>query len=364
MLYFSFSCIVSFACIIMLMRFASLKRFFADNDLKGPQKFHKTPVPRVGGLAVYVGLVAVAIYINIKQEYNLLFQNLIICAFPVFILGFTEDITKAISPKKRLIAACISAALFIYLTQSYIIRMDIAYIDQILHYKPIAYIITIFAVCGMINAINIIDGFNGLVSMVANIMFLSIAYIAWRLGDINLALIAFSCIGAICGFFIFNFPKGFIFLGDGGAYLIGFMLAQMAIYLVYKHPQVSAWYPCLLFIYPIFETIFSIYRRRFLKGVPSTMPDGIHLHTLVYRRLIRWMVGANTPKHITQRNALTSPYLWLISAIGVLPATLFYDSTWKVQLFCFIFIVIYVWLYARIIHFKSPKWLIVKRCSK
>ncbi|KVD68742.1 hypothetical protein WK15_32420 [Burkholderia ubonensis] len=78
-----------------------------------------------------------------------------------------------------------------------------------------------------------------------------------------------------------------IFPGDGGAYFIGFMLAELAILLVMRNREVSAWYPVLLFMYPIFETCFSIYRKKFVRGMSPGNPDGVHRHMLVYKRLMR-----------------------------------------------------------------------------
>ncbi len=363
MIYFTLNCFISFIITALLIKSRKLHRFFADYDLSGPQKMHLSPVPRVGGLGIYCALVLTLIYVvYIKNQNNQLLLQFIISSIPVFSLGLIEDLTKSVSPKKRLSAAFVSAAICIYLTKSYVSRIDIQVIDAyMLTWLPFSYLFTAFAVAGLINAINIIDGFNGLVSVTASIMFLSIAYVAWRVNDIDLLLVSLGCIGAILGFFIFNFPHGFIFLGDGGAYLIGFLLSQMSIYLVHKHSEVSPWYALLLFIYPIFETIFSVYRRKFLKGVPTTMPDGVHLHTLVYKRLMRWMVGSHIEKHIIRRNSFTSPYLWILSALGVFPATLFYNNTVILQVFCLIFIFVYLWLYIKIIKFQSPKWLIIRK---
>lgn len=127
--------------------------------------------------------------------------------------------------------------------------------------------LTALAVAGLANAINIIDGFNGLAAIVATMMFLSLALVAFHVGDVFVLSCALVMAGAILGFFLWNFPGGHIFLGDGGAYLIGFMLGELAVLLTMRHTEVSAWYPVLMFIYPIFETLFSIYRKQFLRGI-------------------------------------------------------------------------------------------------
>ncbi len=364
MVYFSLTLLISFLVTLFVIKNRHLKKLL-DEDLSSPQKMHKIPVPRIGGLGIYISLCILALYLKYINQPNLMLNYWLLSSIPVFFLGLIEDLTKSVTPKIRLLGAASSCAISIYLTQVYITRVDINIIDKnLLLALPIAYLFTAFAISGVINSINIIDGMNGLASIVACVMLLSLAYVGWKIEHIDILLICLACIGAVLGFFIFNFPRGFIFLGDGGAYFMGFMLAQIAIYLVYKSKTVSAWYPVLLFIYPIFETVFSIYRKKFLRGISPGIPDGVHLHMLVYKRLMRWMIGSNINSHIVKRNSFTSIYLWVLSAMAVIPATLFYNNTFILQIFCLIFIISYIWLYVRIIKFRSPKWLIIQKKYK
>ena len=126
---------------------------------------------------------------------------------------------------------------------------------------------------------------NGLASMCTMMMNASLAYIAWRVGDDLICGIALATVGATLGFFLWNYPRGLVFLGDGGAYLLGFIVAELGILLTARHPQVSMLAPLLLVSYPVFETLFTMYRRRFIHKRSMTQPDGSHLHTLIYRRL-------------------------------------------------------------------------------
>ena len=127
------------------------------------------------------------------------------------------------------------------------------------------------------------------------------------------------------GFLLWNWPRGLIFLGDGGAYFIGYLVAVLSFLLVARHRGVvTPWYPFLLFIYPVFETLFSIWRRKVVRGASPGLPDGLHLHQLVFRRLVRWAVGRRDAASLTLRNSLTAPYLWLLSSLAALPATLFW----------------------------------------
>ena len=139
------------------------------------------------------------------------------------------------------------------------------------------------------------------------------------------------------------------------------MLGELALLLVMRNPQVSTWYAALLLIYPAFETLFSAYRRMFLRGKSPTMPDGIHLHSLIFRRIVQWAVGRKEARALMRRNSLTSPYLWMFSLMAVIPATVFWKNTSVLIFFCLLFIVSYVWLYARIVRFKAPRWLILRK---
>jgi len=116
--------------------------------------------------------------------------------------------------------------------------------------------------------------------------------------------------------------------------------------------------------YPVFETVFSIYRRKFLRDVSPGLPDGLHLHSLVYRRLMRWAVGNKSAKSLTRRNSMTSPYLWMLCMTAVVPAVLFWDNTPVLAGFILVFSVGYVVLYWRIVRFKSPRWLVYRRANR
>jgi UDP-N-acetylmuramyl pentapeptide phosphotransferase/UDP-N-acetylglucosamine-1-phosphate transferase len=138
------------------------------------------------------------------------------------------------------------------------------------------------------------------------------------------------------------------------------MLGELSILLVMRNPEVSTWYAALLLIYPVFETLFSVYRRLFFRGHSPSLPDGIHLHSLIFRRIVHWTVGRRDARALMHRNALTSPYLWLISLMAVIPATLLWRHTGALIAFCALFIISYVWLYARIVRFRAPRWMIVR----
>lgn len=334
----------------------------ADSDLDGPQKFHATPVPRICGVGMFGGLACCVAVAAAVQHRDWRFGGLLLlCGLPAFAAGLIEDLTKRVSPGKRLLATAVSAALGIWLLGATITKTDVPGLDWLVSSGVGAWLATVFAVAGVANAVNIIDGFNGLSSMCVSLMLLVFAYVAYQVGDTTLALWALAGVGAAMGFFVWNFPNGLVFLGDGGAYFLGFYLAEIGILLIARNPQVSPLFPLMVCIYPVFETVFSIYRRKIVREVPPGLPDGIHLHSLIYRRLMRWAIGARDARAMTRRNSMTAPYLWMLCVSSLLPALAFWDSTPMIGACMVLFGLTYVALYRRIVRFKTPKWLVVNR---
>jgi len=364
MIFFIVSFLTSLFATLLVVRSASFhSRLSADHDFSGPQKFHTHPVPRIGGVGVIVAMAVAGIFDYYKEpESAPYFWLFLACALPAFVAGIAEDLTKKVAARWRLLATGISAALAVWLLGGVIVRTDIPGVDQLITLMPMAIALTLLCVTGVANAVNIIDGFNGLASMCVMLMLLGIAYVASQTGDEFVASTALIAAGAVLGFFVWNFPAGLIFLGDGGAYFIGFVLAELSVLLLGRNDRVSPIFPLLLCAYPIFETIFTMYRRRVLRGVATAQPDGIHLHTLIHRRLIRVNFGSEiSDRRKMNRNSMTSPYLWLLCLSSIIPSVLWWDSTRILSIFLLIFIASYIFLYWRIVRFRTPRWLSSRR---
>lgn len=351
--------VLSLVATLLVVRYSHLhEHMTADHDMDGVQKFHASPVPRVGGLGLVIGLVgALGVRYFQNEQVGQFGLLLLVSAIPAFSLGFIEDVTKRIGVKARLLATAASAGLAGYLLGAWLSSLQILGIDDLMVYFPMfAIVVTCFAVAGVANAFNIIDGYNGLSGMVGVIILGGIAYVAFQLNDFEIMIAAIAMIGAILGFLVLNYPRGLIFLGDGGAYLIGFWVAELSVLLTARHPEVSKWFPLLLCAYPIFETLFTIYRRLVRKMHPG-MPDAAHLHQMIYKRVVRWAVGSNESVDMVIRNSLTAPYLWVLTAMAVIPAVLFWNNAWVLRGFALLFAVSYVLLYRRLVQFKAPSWM-------
>ncbi|HYP34413.1 MAG TPA: glycosyltransferase [Burkholderiaceae bacterium] len=356
--------LVAFACsaVAMFIVVASAHRhahWSADDDLSGPQKMHVKAVPRVGGLGVAAGVCGGAALLMWQAgELRAETLALLACMSPAFGSGIWEDFTKAISPRRRMLALALSGLLGVLLAGGKFTHSGWAFLDHLLAAGGLLWIGSVgavFAVTGISNSVNIIDGMNGLASMCVTMTCAALAFIGWQVGDVLVCGIALATVGATLGFFVWNYPRGLVFLGDGGAYLLGFIAAELGILLTTRHPEVSMLSPLLLVAYPVFETLFTMYRRRFIHQRPMTQPDASHLHTLIYRRLKRGTEGS------TRANSGTSPYLWLLNAVAVVPATIWWHNTPVLALSLAAFVLVYLDLYWRIVRFRSPRWMTSNR---
>lgn len=352
----------SIAINFIILRFTKDWIQWIGDHTTGVQKIHDQPTPRIGGVSIYGALLGAALLVwllNWGGEPSLSFW-MCLCGLPLFIVGLTEDITKSVGVKTRLAFAFVSGLLAFYLVGAQITRLDIPLIDSLLGLSIVSALFSAFAIAGLSNAYNIIDGLNGLASMVAIIALGALAIVSTAVGDGALLLAALMLLGALVGFFFFNYPQGRIFLGDGGAYFIGFWLALLSILLVARNPSVSPWFALLLNAYPIVETLFSVWRRQVHQNRNPGLPDAAHFHSLVYRRLMMWSKRylrhsqSHDPHYLT--NARTSPYLWALSSMGVLPALLWWDSTPMLMLYSLLFIALYLFLYYRITRKAKMVW--------
>lgn len=311
----------------LIIRYEHLHAHFSHDHIdSGPQKYHAQPTPRIGGLAIFFGLLAgggIMLFEDALTSERA-FGLLLLSGVPAFLGGLTEDITKKVGVLERLLLTMLSGACAAWLLGAVLGRLDVPGIDQALIWLPFAVVLTAFAVGGISNSINIIDGYNGLASGVAVIVLCAMAYVAHVVGDRLIFSTSLALAGTLLGFMVWNWPYGKIFLGDGGAYLVGFILAELSVLIVVRNPNVSPWFPLLLLIYPIFETIYSIYRRHINEGLSLGKPDNRHIHQLIHDHLIP--PAGNNGKHF-HRNCRVAKYLWAPAAVVAVLGGLFWEST-------------------------------------
>ncbi|MFN9279785.1 MAG: MraY family glycosyltransferase [Betaproteobacteria bacterium] len=354
---------------LLVLRLAKKHPHALDHDFTGPQKFHHKAVPRIGGMGILLGVAAGVLVFGLapfqdapSNDIRHIGWLLLACSIPAFGVGIIEDLTKRVSPSKRLLATALSGLMAAWLLGAVIRHTATPGMELLVSTTAGAYAFTLLVVVGTANAVNLIDGFNGLASMCVVIMMAAVAYVAFQAGDTVVLSLALAGIGATLGFFIWNFPAGLIFLGDGGAYFLGFWFAELSILLLVRnHGEVSPLFPLLVCIYPVFETVFSVYRRRVLRGHSAGIADGMHLHSLIYRRVMRWALDEEDVRALTQRNSMTSPFLWLLCMLSAVPAVLFWNKTLPLACCLVLFLATYLYLYRSIVRFKAPGWLRARR---
>jgi UDP-N-acetylmuramyl pentapeptide phosphotransferase/UDP-N-acetylglucosamine-1-phosphate transferase len=301
-------------------------RLSHDHDLDGVQKFHTTAVPRVGGFAVIAGIL-LGLFLfgylypgEIKEARVSRILMLLAASLPAFAAGIIEDITKTVSVRVRLVATVCSALIASAMLGATVNELDIWGLDALLALVPIAIIVTAVVVAGGANAINIIDGFNGLSASVIVILSAALGIVAWQVGDGFVSILSALGVGGALGFLFVNYPSGRLFLGDGGAYFCGFWVAEIAVLLLVRNPSVNAWQVLSICAFPIIEVLFSMYRRKFVKNRSVGAPDALHLHTLIYRRVVSKFIAQNSEPS-WKRNAavafVMTPWIALAAMVGV-----------------------------------------------
>jgi len=339
--------VVTFGMALTLVLTQSMHGHLSTDTLIGVQKFHTKPTPRIGGVALGSGLIAA--YLASDQTVREILQPMLLAGVPAFAAGTVEDVTKRVGVLPRLLATMLSGVVAWSLTGVAMRNTGVGALDWVLAFTPVAVLFTAFAVGGVANAVNIIDGFNGLASGAVAIMFAGLGLIALKVGDNSLASICFVFAAAMVGFGAINWPLGHIFLGDGGAYLIGFLLGWVAVLLPMRNPNVTAWATLLACAYPVLEVAFSYRRKSKREGHHPGQPDKVHLHMLMYRRLSR---KAYPQASRTLQNGLTSPFAWCYAAFPAFWAVVFFDNVWMLALGFISAASVYWAIYQRLTQFK------------
>jgi len=335
----------TFACLLIVLTRSWHIRFSADPTL-GVQKVHAKITPRIGGLGIMAGLLVGWLLASI--DVRTILGPMLIASIPAFGFGVLEDVSKKVGVVPRLLATIGSGLIAWYLTGVAMQNTGVYLFDWALQWLPLAVLFTAFAVGGVANAVNIIDGFNGLASGSVAIMVGAIGLIALSVGDISLAGACAVVAACAVGFGAVNWPFGRIFLGDGGAYLLGFCLAWLAILLPMRNPPLNAWTTLLVCAYPVLEVGFSV-RRRQRSGRSAGQADRAHLHHLLFGRVAR---HAFPRANRTLQNSMTSPLCWAFTLAPAMWAFAFASNTAMLQLGFGLAIFAYAVLYARLSQFR------------
>ena len=318
-------------------------------DQNAVQSAHSGFVPRLGGLAVYVSILALIpilsfgfIPVFVVFDLNVEQLNwLIVSAAPVFCIGLAEDLGYSMSPKVRLIASAVSSLMVISLFGVWLYKLGIPGIDTLLKFAPFGILFTVFATVGVVNAFNLIDGLNGLSSYVTISVAFSLSITAFNAGNNQFSIFLVLVAAAVSGFSVLNFPVGKIFLGDGGAYALGHLLVWSAIILISRASDVSPFAILLIFFWPVADTGLAIWRR-WKSGNPADRPDRLHFHQLAMRFLeIRFFGRVHREISNPVATVILSPLISAPQVLGVLFWNDFVMTVWGTIFMGLIFVATY-----------------------
>lgn len=336
-----FLCSFGFGVLVVLT--TSWHGVFSLDESTGVQKVHTHPTPRIGGLPMILGLLA-ATWISPADLRQKLWPW-IIAGMPAFTFGFAEDLTKRVSVMNRLLATMASGVLGWFITGYSLTHVNVWGVDWLLQFTVVSVLFTAFAVGGIANAINIIDGLNGLASSMVLWALLGVATLAATLGDVTLASACMLLAACVGGFFLVNWPFGKMFLGDGGSYFLGFSLAWACVLLIERHRAVSAFAALLICIHPVTEVLYSVYRRKVRQQHPGH-PDRLHFHSLVKRRIMQRFLPRSSK---TVRNSVGGVLVGAITLLPVFVVQFVYSSTLASLAAVTILVLGYLWLFRGIV---------------
>lgn len=340
---------ISFALCIALVATRAWHGRFTFDGVVGLQKFHRLPTPRVGGAAIALayGLLLPFLPESLRPAWALIG----ISGMPALAAGLAEDVTRKVGVKQRLLATMGAGIFFAVVTGYTMAKVDLPGVDWLLSFYLCALLFTGFAMGGVANAINIIDGFNGLASGSLIIMFGAFAFVAHQVGDDLVFSLALLYLALVLGFFLVNFPHGKLFLGDGGAYFAGFLLAALGVLLPARNPEISAWTAVLICGYPVIETLASMRRKSRRDGHSVGQPDRVHFHMLAHRRYARRLIRSRELAEL--RNPATSVVTWAMPLLCGIFAGIAWDSALASAFFFFVTVFLYGQLY-RVMSLNAP----------
>ena len=306
-----------------------------SSNVSAVQSAHSTPTPRVGGVAIFLALLLSMGFVPETAGFS--FPTFLAAAALLFCVGLAEDLGFGISPRWRLLAAVAASLAAVLFLGIWLPRLNIPYVDIAMAHWIVGVPVTLFIVAGVANGFNLIDGVNGLSSFTGIVAALALAGIAAQSGSEGLAAMSLFAVSAVAGFFLVNFPRGKIFLGDAGAYTLGFVLAWLGIAVLNAAPSVSAWAILLTVYWPLCDTLLAMYRRS--RSKRDTMaPDRLHAHQLVMRSLEILILGRG-------RRRLANPLTTIVLAPFVAAPPLAGVLLWNNPLLAFVFAVGFLGLF-------------------
>ncbi|MDP4087154.1 MAG: MraY family glycosyltransferase [Bacillota bacterium] len=276
MLYVTF--LLCFLCsIIMTPLIKKLAFKVGATDKPNKRKVHQKIMPRLGGLAIYISFLLGLLLLHPDNQYHL---AIVVGSMIILATGVLDDIFE-LSAKLKL-SLQILAALLVVLWGGVEVEFINLPLGGHLEFGAFSVPITVLWIVGVTNAINLIDGLDGLAAGVSSIAFISISVMAIVMGNMYVMAMGIILLASTLGFLVFNFYPAKIFMGDTGALFLGYMISVLSLLGFKNVALISFVVPIIILGVPISDTIFAIVRRLYNKN-PLSAPDKSHLHHCLLR---------------------------------------------------------------------------------
>lgn len=328
---------ISFLVGVSLILLEKIRNKFGLINLRDSvQTLHKKSISRYGGVAIFISLWLTSFISDVK-EYEFL-RTMLLCVAPIFLIGILDDFSVKIPPLVRLIIVFPTAFLCYFFLGTEAYSLNIPIIDDLFEYQIFSVLFICFALAGIVNAFNMIDGINGLVLLFSLSVCISTISFGHASVSNEILLYFVALLFSIIGIFILNFPFGRIFIGDGGAYFLGGALA-IGVIKIYQENSFSPWYVMLMFIYPVTDVIFS-FARRILWKKSTIEPDDMHLHHVILKRIKKIGLRSNKLQHF-----FVTVLIFIFYAPFLVGASYFAADTILLACLSLIFVLFYLCLY-------------------
>ena len=319
-------------------------KLLVDDQFKKPQSFHETPISISGGTGIFSSFLILNLYLFFSKEI-IYYEYLSFCSL-FFILGLSDDLKLNLRPKFRLLSMLIILIALVISNNFYVENTGIGFLNKFLEIDIFALFFVCLCFLFIINGSNLIDGYNGLLSIHTLIILINLSFINYLNENTDLALFILCLILILIIFLKYNFPKASIFLGDGGSYFLGAFVAISVIKTSIANPTISPFYFCILLFYIFFEVFFSFIRKITKEKMSPLFPDKKHLHMLIYKNFLK----KNNSK--LKSNYYVSIIINLTYSLLIIPAILMMDNGMFCKYYSLIFFIIYISFY-RIIYEKA-----------
>lgn len=309
-------------------------------DTQAVQAAHTNSTPRIGGVGLFCAIaVGIALAPPMKVD---AYMGIFVAATFLFAVGLAEDIGFDVAPRRRMIATLLASLIVIWFLGGWLPRVDIPVFDDLLGYWFLGIPMTLLLTAGVTNGFNLIDGVNGLAATTGIVAAVALGLIAQQVSYDAMVYLTLLVAAGLLGFLVLNYPFGLIFLGDAGAYAVGFVLAWVGVSILAFCQEVSAWAILLTVFWPLADTLVAIFRRRKQKGATMS-PDRLHVHQMVMRALEICFFGRSR-RHIS--NPLSTlvllPFVVAPPMAGVLLWNQPLLSFLAVISFCTLFVISYI----------------------